>query len=103
MKRFSTIVIPILVFLCAATTVIALDDPSRSDRWRGMVLDASTPDDAIRLFGTPTKDKDKVALDVPRPLSWLSDKCKEKLFRTITYNRIQEYKQVQFSFLNGKL
>lgn len=102
MKQFSNIVVPFLIFLCA-TTVVAQDDQPRSDRWGGMVLNVSTPDDAIRLFGTPSKDKDKVALDVPRPLSWLSVKCKEKLFRTITYKRIQEYKQVQFSFLGGKL
>ena len=102
MKQFSNIVVPFLIFLCA-TTVVALHDQPRSDRWGGMVLNVSTAADAIRLFGTPAKDKDKVALDVPRPLSWLSVKCKEKLFRTITYKRIQEYKQVQFSFLGGKL
>ena len=47
--------------------------------------------------------KDKVSLDVPRPVSWLSDKCKDKVFRTLTYKKIQEYKNVQFSFLDGKL
>jgi len=32
--------------------------------------------------------KDKVSLDVPRPVSWLSDKCKDKVFRTLTYDMI---------------
>jgi hypothetical protein len=51
----------------------------------------------------PAKDKDKIPLDLPRPLSWLSDKYKEKIFRTITYKKLHDYKQVQFSFLDGKL
>jgi len=75
----------------------------RPDGWAGMVLDTSSPEDAVRLFGTPAKDKDKVALDLPRPLSWLSDKWKQKLFRTLTYKKLREYKEVRFSFLDGKL
>ncbi len=68
-----------------------------------MVLSVSSPDDAVRLFGPAIKDQDKIALDVPRPLSWLSDKYKEKIFRTLTYKKLHEYKQVQFSFLDNKL
>jgi len=68
-----------------------------------MVLNASTPDDATRLFGTPSKDKNKVNLDLPRPVSWLSDKYKEKVFRMLNYKRLQGYKNVQFSFLDEKL
>jgi len=102
MRHFRKFITAILISHCAISC-FAQDDQHHPDRWAGMVLNVSTPDDATRLFGTPAKDKDKVALDVPRPLSWLSDKCKQKLFRTLTYKRIQEYKQVQFSFLGGKL
>jgi hypothetical protein len=89
--------------LLCATSALAQDDQATADRWAGMVINVSTPDAATRLFGTPSKHKDKVSLDLPRPISWLSDKCKEKVFRTLTYKRIQEYKNVQFSFLDGKL
>lgn len=101
MKHFPELVIA-LVFLCA-TTGLAQDTQIAADRWAGMVLNVSTPNDAIRLLGTPSKDKDKVVLDLPRPFSWISDKRKEKVFRTLSYKRIQEYKNVRLSFLDGKL
>ena len=91
-----------LIFLCA-TAVVAQENRPAPDRWAGMVLDVSTPDDAIRLFGQPSKDKDKITLELPRLLSWLSDKWKEKSFRTLTYKRMQEFQNVRFSFLEGKL
>ena len=74
-----------------------------SDGWAGMVLDVSGPQDAVRLFGVPVKDKDKVALELPRPLSWLSAWHEEKVFRTLTYKKLRDSKQVRFSFLEGKL
>jgi hypothetical protein len=100
--RQAKVIIAFLTFLCA-TTVIAQDDRATPDRWAGMVINTSAPDDAIRLFGTPSKDKNKVILDVPRPISWLSDKWKEKTFRTLTYKQLQGYKNVQFFFLEEKL
>ena len=102
MKHFPSLIAAFLIFLCAAPA-LAQDDQAAADRWAGMVLNVSTPDDAIRLLGTPSKDKDKIALEVPRPLSWLSVKTKEKIFRTLSYKRIQQFKGVQLSFLDGKL
>lgn len=100
MKRFRQL-IALLVLIGAMP--VAAQDQAAPDRWAGMVLNESTPENASSLFGVPSKDKDKVSLDVPRPLSWLADKCNEKVFRTLTYKRIQGYKNVQFSFLDGKL
>jgi hypothetical protein len=94
--------IPLIILLCAAPA-IAQDAQVAPDRWAGMVLNVSTPDDAIRLFGTPAKDKDQVILDLPRTISWLSDKSKEKVFRVVTFKQLQEYKNVRFWFLDGKL
>ena len=91
-----------LTILLLSFTLPVADD-ARSDGWAGMVLDVSTPEDAVRLFGAPAKDKDKVALELPRPLSWFSDKYKQKAFRTLTYKKLQGYKQVQFAFLDAKL
>ena len=103
MRRLSTIILSIPIVVFSAISVLAVSDEARPDGWAGMVLDDSSPDDAIRLLGTPSKDKSKVQLDLPRPLSWLSDRYKEKTFRTLTYKRLHDYKQVQFSFLDGKL
>ncbi len=103
MKDVSGRVLGILIILLCATLVVAVGDQPRPDGWAGMVLDASTPDDAIHRFGTPTKDKGKIALDLPRPLSWLSDRYKEKIFRTLTYKKLPPFKQVHFSFFQDKL
>ena len=103
MKRLSAIFpIAISAMFCSAL-LFAQSNDHRADGWGGMVLTVSSPDDAVRLFGPAVKDQDKIALDVPRPLSWLSDKYKEKIFRTLTYKKLHEYKQVQFSFLESKL
>lgn len=93
----------LLLMLVCATPAVAQDEQPAPDRWAGMVLNVSTPEDAKRLLGTPSKDKIKVRLELPRPVSWLSDKWKEKVFRTLTYKHIKDYTNVQFSFLEEKL
>jgi hypothetical protein len=97
------LIISLLVLLFVVAPVILAAEDVRPDGWAGMVLNVSSPEDAVRLFGPPRKDKDKIALDLPRTLSWLSDKWKQKIFRTITYKKLREYAEVRFSFLDGKL
>jgi hypothetical protein len=103
MKRFSGILACVILVLVCYGSLLAQSDKPRSDGWRGLVLDVSNPDDAIQLFGAPAKDKDKTALEIQRPLSWLSDKYKQNIFRTLTYKKLHGYKQVQLSFLDNKL
>ena len=102
MSKAIKVVLTILLFVSFAVSAAASDEV-RSDGWKGMVLDVSTPEDAVRLFGNPSKDKDQIILDLPRPLSWHSDKYKQKIFRTLTYKKLKPYKQVSLSFLDGKL
>src|SRR5688500_193418 len=102
-KRSVQILAAITIVLVSFVSLRAQTDTPRPDGWRGLVLNVSTPDDAIRLFGPPAKDKDKTALDPVRPLSWLSDKYKQKVFRTLTYKKLHGYKQVQLSFHENKL
>jgi len=97
------VAVSLLLLILACVPVVYSAEDVRPDGWAGMVLDTSTPEDAVRLFGPAAKDKDKMALDLPRPLSWLSDKWKQKTFRTLTYKKLREYKEVRFSFLDGKL
>ena len=99
---FRILGITAFVVLCSVPR-FPQDNHPRPDGWEGVVLSVSTPDDATRLFGPPAKDKDKVAIELPRPLSWLSGKYKEKVFRTLTYKKLHYYKLVQLSFLDGKL
>ncbi len=90
-----------LLFFTAS--LFAQSDKPRPDGWRGLILDVSNPDDATRLFGPPTKDNDKIPLDMQRPLSWLSDQYKQRVFRTLIYKKLNGYKQVKLSFLDNKL
>lgn len=94
------IALTILLFLSLTSPV---SDEARSDGWAGMVIDVSTPEDAVRLFGRPAKDKDNVRLDVPRSLSWFSDRYEQKIFRTLTYKKLRDFDKVHFAFLDGKL
>ena len=55
-KHFHKTVIAFLILLCA-TSVLAQNDQTAADRWAGMLIDVSTPDNAIRLFGTPSKER----------------------------------------------
>ena len=91
------------IAVLASVSQFAQPNRPRPDGWEGVVLNVSSPDDAIHLFGAPAKDKDKTAIELPRPLSWLSEKYKEKVFRTLTYKKLHDYKQVQLSFLDAKL
>lgn len=102
-KRFVQLLAVITILLVSFVSLRAQTDTPRPDGWRGLVLNVSTPDDAIRLFGPPAKDKDKTALDPVRPLSWLSEKYKQKVFRTLTYKKLHGFKQVQLSFHENKL
>jgi hypothetical protein len=91
----------VLVALFCASALFA--QAGAPNGWNGMTLDASTPEDAIRLFGAPVKDKDKQSLEILHSTSWLSGKQDEKIFRTISYKNLKDYKYVQFSFLDNKL
>jgi hypothetical protein len=92
-----------LTLLLLLSLTLPASDEARSDGWAGMVLDVSTPEDAVRLFGKPAKEKQRVNLELPRPLSWLSDKYKQRVFRTLTYKKLHEYEQVWFGFLDARL
>jgi hypothetical protein len=102
-KESPRILAGIIVGLVCAASLFAQGSAPRPDGWRGLVLNVSNPDDAIRLFGSPARDKGMSALELPRPLSWLSEKYKEKIFRTLTYKKLNDFKQVQLSFLDNKL
>jgi hypothetical protein len=97
MKKLLSIVAFSLLF---AASVLA---QNKSDQWNGLTFDVSTPADAVKLFGEPNKNKDKQNLEIMRAESWLSGEQDKKIFRTLTYKRIKENKNVQLSFLDEKL
>jgi len=65
----------------------APNDLPRPDRWRGMVIDESSPADAVRILGQPKKDVTGQQLRVFGNVShWLSKRQKQKLFRVLDFD-----------------
>lgn len=83
------------------TSESTVDGPM-PDRWRGLVLDKSTPEDAIRILGTPEKDKPG-SVAVFRIKNWLSKQARERVFRTLEFKKPAGIDKASLSFLDGKL
>jgi hypothetical protein len=72
------------------------------DGWNGLVIDESTPEDAIRLYGQPLEDKvDRLSIQIVD--KWLTPKHKEKLFRKLKFKNIEKADKVELAFQDNKL
>lgn len=77
-------------------------DSPQPDRWRGLIIDEATPDDAIKLLGKPKKDKTD-SLKIFGITDWLSKQIKEKKFRLLGYEKPEGLDFVWLGFLDDKL
>ena len=92
-----------LVFVCT-TTAMAQQSTARADGWRGLVLDVSTSDDAIRILGKPKNDKSGQSLQLIQVDKWLPGaKYNQKVFRRLTFKKPDGFDEAQLSFLDDKL
>lgn len=98
MKRL----ILIVLFLLPIPVYAQEQEAPLPDRWRGLVLDQSTPEDAIKVFGKPKKDV-MTRLTSTAIQNWLSKKCKERVFRTLEFNKPEGVDKAFLSFLDNKL
>lgn len=74
----------------------------RADGFRGLVLNQTSPDDAIRVLGQPASDKvDR--LNVSKLSKWLDPKHKEKIFRQLDFKNVGDFSRIELSFLENKL
>jgi hypothetical protein len=74
------------------------------DRWHALVLDQSTPDDALKILGKPDKDVFSSGPLKVDPIShWLSTQKHEKGFRVLLFKHVEDMKMAQLTFLDGKL
>src|SRR5713101_3662012 len=74
-------------------------DSVQPDRWRGLILDQSTPEDAIRILGQPNKDK--IGEFKPYPLEKRFNLKGE--FRHFQYKKLQGVESAELVFTKGKL
>jgi hypothetical protein len=91
-----------VLFFCALPVIAKEQSEVKTNKWQELSMETSTPDDAMRLLGTPSSDK----TDKPRIMlidRWLSDKLKEKVFRKLVYKKIAGLEKVELFFSNNKL
>jgi hypothetical protein len=105
MTRTIVLLIANLLMLTANITGQDSKEESKSalpDRWRGLILNQSTPDDAIRILGNPAEDKvDRIRVfQIDR---WVTSKQKEKIFRKLLFKKPEGVDKATLSFLENKL
>jgi len=91
-----------LIFACAAVGIAREQDKPVPDRWRGLILDQSTFEDAVRVLGKPKKDKIG-SISAQEIDNWLTKKRKEKIFRNVEFDKPEGMKKAFLSFLDNKL
>jgi hypothetical protein len=90
-----------LFLLVLALNVFSQDKPSL-DKWRGMVLDVTTPAQALEVFKTPKEDKPSQGFRPLKYNEWFAVKD-NKSFRIIHWENIEGFSDVKLYFLNEKL
>ncbi len=97
----------LLAFLLSSfvNQAIAQTDSTQSkalpDRWRGLIIDQSTPEDAVRILGQP-KDTRPQKIRIQKIGDWLSKDIKRELPR-LRWEEVAGMKSVEAYFLDGKL
>ncbi len=86
MKFLASIVILISCFLLSVS-----QEPTgpKPDRWRGLILDESTPDDALKALGRPAKDK--------------TTEGSQSVSRTIRFKNLEGISETQLIFQKDRL
>jgi hypothetical protein len=94
----------LILFVCAPSMFAQEQAKPQPDGWRGLVIDVSTPEDAMRILGQPASDKDKQKLQITMLDKWLTGKKHNlKIFRQLYFKKPQGLVDTQLSFLGGKL
>ena len=75
---------------------------SRADGFRGLILNQTTSEEAVRILGQSVTDKTD-RLDVAKLSKWLDPKHKEKIFRQLSFKNVGDFSQIHLSFLENKL
>lgn len=86
----------LIVFLSAQTS------DAQPDRWRSLIINQATPDEAIKALGQPEKDStDRLRIfDVDS--KWITEKQKEKAYRKLEFTA-EGMKRATLFFADSKL
>lgn len=75
---------------------------AQPDRWSGLIINESTPDDAVRILGKVSKDKIGT-LKIKKIDSWLSKEKMDEKYRILEFNKVKGISKVILAFNNNKL
>ena len=114
MRRKSVYNLAILVFVMSFALSVSSQEEAKSENneekpklvsWYELKVDITTPEDIIRMYGKPKKDKKRKKLREVYPIyKWLYEEKDKKIFRALYYNRIPYTgKSAKFYFLENKL
>jgi hypothetical protein len=101
MPRMRTLLLA-LALLATAPAYAQDQDSPKPDRWHNLILDQSTPDDAIKELGTPANDKSG-HLRVYNVGRAASDRLNKEETRQLTFKNVAGMKKVELTFIGDKL
>jgi len=88
--------------LIAGSATAQAPSGPRADGFRGLILNQTSSEDAIRILGQPAGDKTD-RLDASKVSKWLDPKHQERIFRHLSFKNVGDFSQIQLSFLENKL
>jgi hypothetical protein len=102
--RCISLICTVIVLLTCAISASAQAGVAQGSDWRGLSLEISTPEDAIRILGQPAKDKGGQSLRLVLVDKWLpGGKYNQKIFRELTFKKPNGFVEARLSFLSNKL
>ncbi len=91
-----------MLAILLALLLSAAQSDVHPDRWRTLVINQATPDDAIKVLGKPEKDTtDRLRIFDVDP-KWITEKQKEKVYRRLEF-KAEGMKRATLFFADGKL
>lgn len=90
-----------LIIVAFAISTLAQEKPSLNS-WKGLVLEQTTPDDATKSLGTPTKDKSGEKFVPTIYSNWFGNKPIDG-FRVLTFKGIEGFDRAELYFKDGIL
>lgn len=100
MKKYICFPIVLLLFWSIPTT--GQQSGPEPDKFGHLVLDQTSPDEAIQSLGKVESDK-LDSLNASQLSKWLDPKHKDKLFRKLRFKNIGALLSIELSFLENKL
>lgn len=92
----------LILLVCAGIIIAQNQESINSENQRALILDQTTPEEVIKMFGPPTKNKvDK--LEIQKIDKWVTSKRNEKIFEVLSFDQLTGFDKIELAFLDNKL